>query len=186
MVDVRENTKEEIEAKLETLNMPLTKISYLESALKKTAFTFELKRYIWHKLIELYEERSMYEKAAKASSGLAGIEVAFREKIESYLKAGELYSKAGRIEDSEEMFTRAVRNASVEQKVKILLARKNVYLVSAHELESKGKRASALKFYEKLIKMKLDEIEMKEVKGKLIIIYKSLGKFKEAELIQGM
>ena len=165
---------------------PLTKIAYLESALKKNAFTFELKRFIWHKLIELYEERNLIEKAAKASAGLAGIEVAFREKIESYLKAGELYSKAGKIEDSEEMFTRAVRNSTAEQKVNILLARKNVYLVSAHALEERGKKATAVKFYEKLIKMKLDELEKNEVKGKLIMTYKSLGKFKEADLIRGI
>ncbi len=186
MVNVKEENREEIEKKLKTLVTPLIKISYLESALRKSAFTFELKRFIWKELIELYEERKMYEKAAKASAGLAGIEIAFREKIESYLKAGELYSKAGRIEDSEEMFTRATRNATAEQKIHILLARKNVYLVSAHNLEEKNKRVSAAKFYEKLIKMKLDELEMKEVKGKLILIYKSLGKFKEVELIRGI
>lgn len=186
MVDVKEMTKVEIAEKLRNMHTSLTKISYLESALKKTAFTFEIKRFIWDNLILLYEERKMYEKAAKASAGLAGIEVAFREKIECYLKAGEFYSKVGKIEDSEEMFTRAVRNSTSEQKVQILLARKNVYLASAQELISKGKRASALKFYEKLSKMKLDDLERKEVKENLITIYKALGRFKEAEFLGGL
>ena len=43
------------------------------------------------------------------------------------------------------------------------LSRKNIYLLSAKELEDKGKKASAVKFYEKLIKMDLEEIEKNEI-----------------------
>jgi tetratricopeptide (TPR) repeat protein len=186
MVDVRENTREEVEEKLNKLVTPLTKIEYLESALKKVAFSLELKRFIWNKLIELYESGGMYDKAAKAISSRAGIDVTFKEKIDAYLKAAGYYAKVGRIDDSEDMFTRAVRESDERQKAMIMLTRKNVYLAAASDLERKGRKAMAGKFYEKLLKMKLDDLEKKDVKEKLINLYKSLGKFKEAELLRGV
>jgi tetratricopeptide (TPR) repeat protein len=186
MVDVRENTKEEIEAKLNKLVTSLTKIEYLESALKKTSLSYDLKRFVWNSLIALYESEGMYDKAARAISSRAGIDVTFKEKIEAYLKAGGYYAKVGRIDEAEDMFTRAIREANTEQKNMILLTRKNVYLASALDLERKGRKAMAGNFYEKLLKMKLEEVEKKDVKEKLMNLYKSLGKFKEAELLRGI
>ncbi len=180
-----ESSREEILAKLAEMRTDLNKISYLEHEMRQN-YSFEVKRFILDSLVNLYEERMMFEKAAVAMSNRAGIDVTFREKIESYLKAGELYAKVGKIEDSENMFTRAVRDASIEQKAKILLARKNIYISSAKNLEKMGKRATALKFYEKLIKMRLNELEKQEVKTKLLDMYKRLGKFKEAELLRGI
>lgn len=185
MVQVREKTLEEIKLKLQEMKTDLNKINYLEDALKE-GFTFEIKRLIWGELSELYEERKMYDKSAKAMANKAGVEVLTKDKIESYLKAAELYSKSGRVEDADDMFIRATRAANFEQKQNIKLARKNIMLVNASELEKKGKRASALKFYEKLIKMDLEEIEKEEVKEKLVSTYKTLGKFKEIELLEGM
>ncbi len=185
VIHVKEKTVEEIEAKLSQMNTDLNKIAYLESVLKSD-FTFEIKRFILEKLAELYEERAMFGKSAKAMSLKAGIEISFREKIESYMKAGELYAKSGKIEDAEKMFISALRDSNIEQKQKIKLARKNIYLVSAHALEKKGKRVNALKFYERLIKMKLDDLEKKEIKEKLISTYKSLGKFRDVRLLEGI
>jgi len=179
-MNVKENTLEEIQKKLETIETDLNKIDYLESALKNTSSSFEIKKFIWGELAKLYSERKMFEKAAKAMSNKAGIEASFREKIEDYLYAAELFVKAGKIEDAEEIFIRATRNSNSEDKAKIKLARKNIYLVSARELESGGKRAGAAKFYEKIIKMNLDEIEKSEIKNKLLKSYKALGMFREA------
>ena len=61
-----------------------------------------------------------------------------------------------------------------------------MYLISAQELERKGKKASAVKFYEKLIKMNLDDIEKLEIKHKLLDTYTALGKFREARLLEGL
>ena len=62
----------------------------------------------------------------------------------------------------------------------------NVYLISAQELERKGKKASAVKFYEKLIKMNLEDVEKLEIKHKLLDTYNALGKFREARLLEGI
>lgn len=185
MIQIREKTLEEVNAKLEKMRTDLNKIAYLEKALK-TKITYEIKNAVYEKLAELYEDRKMYGKAGKAMSLKAGVDFSFREKIESYLRASELYSKSGDISNSENMFVRAMRDATFEQKQKIKLTRKNIYLTSAKNLEKKGKKVSAIKFYEILIKMNLEEIERREIKEKLIKTYKSLGKNREIKLLEGL
>ena len=64
------------------------------------------------------------------------------------------------------MFVRAGRDANNSEKVKIKLARKNIYFVLAKDLEAKGKRKGAVKFYEKLVKMNLDDVERDEIREK--------------------
>ena len=182
-IQVREGTIEEIEEKVGEMRTALNKINYLESAVKVPGFSFEIKRFVWGALCELYKERKMFERAARAMSNKAGMEVSFREKVESYLSAAELFAKVGKIDDAEEMFVRAGRDANGDEKVKIRLARKNIYLVLAHGLEADGKRAGAVKFYEKLVKMRLDDVEIAEIKEKLLGMYNALGLFREAKLL---
>lgn len=186
MVNVREKSLEEIENKLSTMNTALNKINYLETAVKDSSFTLEIKRFLLNQLSELYSERKMYERAGKAMSVKAALEITFRDKMNSYITAAELYCKAQKVEDAEQMFTMAIRDVDNEQKNKIKLARKNLYFKMAQELESSGKKASATKFYEKLIKMNLDELEKNQVKAKLLATYKSLGMFREAKLVEGL
>lgn len=185
-IQVRETTIEEIEFKLNEMLTPLNKIAYLESALLESGFSFEIKRFIWNKLAELYEERKMYERAGKAIANKAGVDVARADKIESYLKAGEYFAKAGHVDEADDMFVRASRDGGESDKAKVRLARKNIFLVNAQELEKQGKRVSAVKFYEKLIKMSLPDIEKQEIKNKLIEIYRATGRFKDAELLEGL
>ena len=185
-IQIREKTIEEIEGRLAEMNTTLNKIMYLESALGISGFSFEIKRVLWKRLSDLYEERKMFERSAKAMSNKAGIEVSFREKIDSYVLAAELYSRVGKIDDADEMFVRASRDANSEQKMKVRLARKNIYLISAKELERRGKKASAVKFYEKLIKMNLEDVEKNEIKEKLLKTYKALGLFREMRLLEGI
>ncbi|MEA3248107.1 MAG: hypothetical protein U9Q73_00195 [Nanoarchaeota archaeon] len=186
VIQVRERTIEEIEGRLAEMDTALNKINYLESVLKVTSFSFEIKRFLWNELSKLYEGRGMFEKSAKAMANKAGIEVSFRDKVDSYITAAELFSRVGKVDDADEMFVRAGRDANAEQKMKVKLARKNVYLVSAHELERKGKKAHAAKFYEKLIQMNLEEVEKAEIKEKLLSTYKALGLFREARLLEGL
>jgi len=185
-VQVRESTIEEFKEKLAEMNTALNKISYLESALKVAGFSFEIKRFLWGELAKLYEERKMFERAARAMANKAGVEVMFKDKIDSYITAAEFYSKIGKVDDADDMFLRASRDGNDEQKMAIRLARKNVYSVSASELERKGKKASAVKFYEKLIKMRLEDVEKDEIKEKLIKTYTALGMFREAKLISSV
>ncbi len=176
---------EEINFSLSGMKTELNKIAYLESVLR-SGLGPEEKRFVLDKLGDLYSDRGMYEKAAKTMYVKAGGDVLIRDKIESYLKAGELYARAGKIEDAEDMFLRAIREANSEQKAKIKLARKNIFIVSAKELELKGKKVGAAKYYEKLLELELNELEKKDIKEKLISVYKSLGKFRDIDLLEGI
>jgi tetratricopeptide (TPR) repeat protein len=185
-ITVREKTIEEIESKLSQMNTDLNKLSYLESALREQSFNYETKRFLWGQTSDLYKERKMYEKAAKAMANKASTEITIKDRIESFLSAAELHAKCGKIEESENMFIKAAREANVEQIEKIKLAKKNIYIVFAKELEKNNKKASAVKFYEKLIKMRIDPIEKTLIKEKLLTTYKSLGMFREAKLLEGI
>jgi tetratricopeptide (TPR) repeat protein len=185
-MQVRESTIEEIESKLGEMATPLNKIAYLESALHESGFSFEIKRFIWNELAKLYEERKMFEKAGMAMANKAGVEVTRNDKIESYLKAAEFFTKSGRVDEADDMFIRASRDGDIEDKAKIKLARKNIFMVNAQDLKKQGKKVSAVKFYEKLIKMNLLDDEKQEIKEKLIDIYKATGRFKDAELLEGL
>ena len=184
IVNVREKNIEEIKEKLRSINTDLNKIGYMESAVREPGFSFEIKRFLWGNLSELYQRRKMLERAAKAMANKAGVEITIKDKVESYLVAGELYARLGKIEDADEMFTRAGRDASFEIKEKVRLARKNIYRVCAKELEKSGKRAGTIRYYERLIKMDLENIEKEEIKRKLLSTYQSLGMFREAKLLE--
>ena len=125
----------------------------------------------------------MFEKAGKAMANKAGMDISFPDKIESYLRAAELFSKSSKVDEADEMFIRALRDGDETQRQKIKLARKNIFKINADELERRGKRVGAVKFYEKLVKMNLDDIEMDEIKEKLIDTYRAMGRFRDAELV---
>jgi tetratricopeptide (TPR) repeat protein len=182
-VQVRENTIEEMEVKLTTMSTALNKIIYLESALKVVGGSFDIKRFLWRELAGLYEERKMFERAARALATLASIEPMFKDRMDSYVMAAEMFCRIGKIVDAEDMFTRVARDAGRVDKEKVVLARKNIYFGFARNLEEKGKRASAVKFYEQLIKMRLEMSEKEEVVEKLKVAYKALGMFREARLL---
>ena len=184
-IPVREHTIEQVEARLGSMNTALNKINYLESVSVVSGLDLETKRFVWKSLSDLYVERKMFERAAKSMASKAGVEVTSKDRIDSYITAAELYAKAGKVDDADNMFVRAIRDINPQDKVRVVLARKNIYLASAKDLESKGRKASAVKFYEKLLKMNLEDFEKKEIKFKLVNTYKALGMFREARMLEG-
>jgi len=184
-VQVRERTLDEIKKKLVEMNTDLNKITYIESALKETGFSFEIKRFLWGELAKHYVGRKMFEKAARAQANKASMEITMRDKMESYILSAEYFAKVGKIDICEDMFVRAGRDVTGEQNARVKLARRNIYFACAKELEDTGKRASAVKFYEKLMKMELDGLERAMIKDKLIKTYNALGLFREAKMLDG-
>lgn len=185
-VQVREKTIEEINKKIKTMNTDLNKIDYLEAAIKERGYSFEIKRFLLKELAELYETRKMYPKAARYMSNKAAIEITNKDKTESYLRAGELYANAHDVEEAENMFNKAYHETKSENRPKVLLTKKNIYMEFAKDLENKGKKVAASKFYEKLIKMSIDNTEKIEIKEKLINTYKALGQFREIKMLEGI
>jgi len=184
MVQVKEHLFQDVKSKFETLNTDLTKMEYLESVLKTSDVNMDVKKFALTMLSELYEKRMMFDKAAKAMFGKAGYDLTFKDKVETYLKAAEYYAKAANVLGAEDMFSRASREANSEQQTKIQLARKNIYLSIANDLEKRGRMTNATKFYEHLLTLKIDDLEKNLIKKKLSDYYKRMGKFNEARVVE--
>lgn len=184
MVQVKERSYQDVKSKVDSLVTDLTKMEYLESVLKLSDASMDVKKFAYLMLTDLYEKKLMPDKAAKVMCAKAGYDLTFREKIDSYLKAAELFAKAGNIILAEDMFVRATREANGEQQTRINLARKNIYLVVANDLEKKGRMANAVKFYEHLLTLKLDELEKSLIKKKLSDYYKKIGRFNDAKTVE--
>jgi tetratricopeptide (TPR) repeat protein len=182
-IQVREKSVDEMKKKLAGMFTDLNKITYVESALKETGFSFEIKRFLWGELAKFYVGRKMFEKAARAQANRASMEITMRDKMESYILSAEYFAKIGKIDTCEDMFVRASRDATPEQNARVKLARRNIYFACAKELEETGKRAGAVKFYERLMKMELDSLERTMIKDKLIKAYNGLGLFREAKML---
>ena len=185
MVQVKERNFQEVRAKFESLVTDLTKMEYLESALKASDISMDVKKFAFTTLADLYGKKLMYEKAARAMYGKAGYDTTFREKIESYLKAGEFFAKGGNIISADDMFLRATREGNSEQQARVALTRKNIYLSVAAEQEKRFRMANAVKFYEHLLTFKLDDLEKSMIKKKLMDYYKKVGRFNDARAIEG-
>ncbi|MGK0209627.1 MAG: tetratricopeptide (TPR) repeat protein [Patescibacteria group bacterium] len=183
---IKEKTIPEMQAKLDAMQTELNKLSYLEIALKEHGFSFEIKRYLLEQAGEFYAYRKMYEKAAKTYTVKASLDITQKDRLDSYISAAEFHAKSGKVESADDIFIKATRETDELGQKKIQLARKNIFLLSAQELERNNKKASAVKFYEKLIKMPIEKIEKDMIKEKLITTYKALGMFREAKLIQGI
>lgn len=184
MVQVKERLFQEVKSKYETFNTDLMRMEYLESTIKIPDIGMDVKKFAYTNLADLYNNKMMYEKAAKSMWGKAGYDITYREKIESYVKAAKLYAKAGNFLGAEDMFTRAKGDANSEQKIKIEEARKKIYINIGEELENKNRMSNASKFYEHLLTLKLEEKEKEEIKKKLSNYYKKMGRFHEAKIVE--
>lgn len=181
---IQEKTLEEIKQKLDSMTSDFNKINYLEAALSRE-FTFDIKRFLYTKLAELYEAKRMYEKAAKAITNRTINEVTFRERIASFMRAGELYIKAGKIEDGLHTYLKALTEANTTERQEIKMKIKAVLFEGAKEAEKSGRKANVIRYYEKLLELPLSPVEKQEIKAKLLAIYKALGKFSEAKALEG-
>jgi len=180
---IKERSLGEIQLKLGTITNDLSKISYMENALKES-LTFDVKRFLYTKLAEIYSSRKMFDRAALAIANKIAITITFREKIETYIQAGELFAKASRLLESEQMFNKAIGEGNTKEKEMIKEKMISTFLENAEQLDKEGKRTHSIKFYERLLAMPISEAKKQEIKQKILPIYKALGKFAEARAIE--
>lgn len=178
-------TTEEIKQKLSECRTLYNQLALLEGLISKD-LDIAVKKFVYSKLVELYTSKGMYDKAAKAMRGKATLNTLYRELVDDYTKAGELYVRASLLENAEDMFNRALAEANTEQASAIRLTMKNVMFAHAKELESKHRTSAAVKFYEKVLRIpSLSSVEKDEIKNKLRGTYKSLGMFRELKMLDG-
>jgi tetratricopeptide (TPR) repeat protein len=183
--EAKETKKEDIEAKLKSIGGDMLKIEYLENCLKKQS-TFNIRKFVYLKLAELYQTRLMWNEAAKNVDGAAEISITFRDKMELYMKATFLLIKHGSYYDADKQFEKALACASSREKEQLKKTYKEYYLERGKEFESLKKLNNAIKVYEKLIMQGfINESEKKEINAKLVILYGKVGKVRDAMRLEG-
>ncbi|MCK5043977.1 hypothetical protein KAR52_03190 [Candidatus Pacearchaeota archaeon] len=176
-------SKSEIETELGGKG-DFVQIDYLTRFMDEN-MSFDLKKFVCFKLEEIYERKGMLNDAAKMLGNIALISIAFSEKIKYYVKAVELYIRAGFFDKADSSMRKALNQANEQQKQDIYSIVKNFYKQQAEIYEKEFKRNHAVKIYEKLLEININDFEREEIKKKLLDLYEKLGKFKEYSILQG-
>lgn len=154
-------------------------IDYLSRLLKIKFLPLGRKKFVCLKLAEIYEKKGMLKDAAKMYSNVAIICVAYSEKIKNYMKEAELYVKAGAFDLVDEAIKKAMNHSNSAEKENIYFTIKDFYKRQALVYEKEMKRAQAVRIYEKLLEMNINEAERQVIKDRLMPLYEKLGKLKE-------
>ncbi|MAG11044.1 hypothetical protein CMI44_01915 [Candidatus Pacearchaeota archaeon] len=177
-------SKSEIEENLKSKG-DFMQIYYLSGFLKKD-LPFDVKKFVHLKLAEIYERKGMLKDAARIFDSLALSSIAFSEKVKYYTKEAEIYIRAGIFDDTDRAMRKAMNEASSVERDEIYYSIKDFYKKVAKEYEDQLKRNNATKVYEKLMDMRLADVERNEIRDKLIKLYEKLGKFNEAKMLEGL
>ena len=159
------------------------KIEHLTKFLREE-LSIDMKKFIYLKLARIYKRLKMFDNAAKMFGNASIVSVAYTEKINCHLNEAELYIESGDFEKVDEAIKKGMDNANANQRAEIIFQIKRFYLDKAKNYEREVKRNNAAKIYKKVLKMKLSYSEEKEIREKLIYLYKKLGKFKEIEMLK--
>jgi len=180
---VREKTRKEIEARLEGMG-DYMKMGYLASCLKNH-LDLDTRKFVLIKLSGLYEFRNMFFDAAKTIRLAADINTTYQGKITDFLKACDLFIRAGNYEEADACMKRAIALGNEKQRQEIKKTVKEFYKVWARFFAENRKRKQAMKAYEKLLSFELDDVERNEIKENLLEIYDKLGKIREYYTLKG-
>jgi hypothetical protein len=142
-----------------------------------------MKRYAYTRLAKIYQEKKMFKDAARNYEGLGVNSVAFIDKVKYFLIAAEFYIKDGVFNEADSAMTKAMQEANSFERGEIYHSIKQYYKNQATEFESHNKLNKASVIYEKLLSMKITDLEEKEIRKKLLELYEKLGKFKEYHLL---
>jgi hypothetical protein len=137
------------------------------------------KKFAFMKLIEIYQSKGMFNDVAKIYNNLVLLALSPQERTDYLIKETKADIQGGRFDEADAVMRRAMDEVTIVRKADIYEDIKKFYKQQAEEHEKENKRNHAIKFYEKLLSMKITDSERNEVKGKLLGLYDQLGKFKE-------
>src|SRR3989338_1834554 len=170
-------TKSEIEKEIAEKGT-YVQIDWLTRFLKEP-LTMDMKKFIYLKLGETYEKINMFKEAAKMYDNMANLSITFVEKIKHHMKSVEAYVKGGDVAGSEEAMKKAMSDANSVQREEIYQQTLRLYKSQAEAFEKNMKRGNAVPIYEKILEMRIGELEKKEIREKLHGLYENLGRRKE-------
>ena len=138
-----------------------------------------MKSNAYSKLAELYEKKRMFSDVGKMHESLALNSIQSHEKIIHFMKAAESYAKDSSFDRADNALRRAMMEANEPERTRLYVSLKEFYKKQAQAFEKEMKRSQAVKIYEKILNMRISDLEKKEIKQKLLELYEKLGKFKE-------
>lgn len=154
------------------------RMEYLESCAIKFNDSLIL-RYCYQELSRLYEGRKMYSDAIKYIFKYQETLVSEVEKMNAMMKEVELLIKAGFYDRADLLIKRIIENSKESQKFEVRRKIVEMFKQEAARFEKESKFTPLLKVYEKLIEY-LADAEKNEIKRRMVIIYKKLGKVRES------
>jgi len=143
-----------------------------------------IKRFVYEALTSLYEKANLLSDAGLNAENSAEACVTFTDKISFFVRATELFIKAGKFDRADYSMKKALHHANASEKGDVYRQIKEFYKKQAGAYEQEHKKAHAVKFYEKLLTMNLFEEERNEIKLKLADLYDKLGRFNDAAMLK--
>jgi tetratricopeptide (TPR) repeat protein len=172
-MQVKENKRNEIEMKISQMG-DYVKMGYLEGCLKNS-IDYDTRKFVLIKLSGLYEQRKMFSNAGEAMKNAAEINTTVQGKINDFMKATELFIKAGNYDLAEMCVKKAIGESNQVQQKEISIRVKEFYKTKAKSCLNDGKKKNATGAYEKLLELKLDDKEREEITKTLAGLYENLG-----------
>lgn len=135
----------------------------------------DIKRFLYTKLIAIYERRNMFADAADICNKLIEIIITPADKLNYLVKATGCYIKAGFFDKADMEMKKALSEAKPMERSKINLSVMEFYKNQAQTYEKERRRNRAVQVYEKILTMGISEAEKGEINKKLLGLYKELG-----------
>lgn len=169
----KEMTKVEVEKELNGKG-DYVQIDNITRFLKENPAT-DVKRFLYLKLTEVYERRSMFSEEADMYNKLIELSVTPADKVNYHIKATECYIKSGFFDKADLMMNRALGEVKELERRKLMNSIIDFYKKQAQVYEKEKRRSKAMKTYEKLLSMNIVSSEKDEINKKLSGLYKELG-----------
>ncbi|MBX4195967.1 hypothetical protein KW805_00050 [Candidatus Pacearchaeota archaeon] len=170
-------TRRDIEAALPKLG-DYVKIEYLSNCLKQN-IDFDTRKYALTKLAQLYDLKGMHSDAARLMSNAAEISPTYDAKMNDFMKSVELHAKAGKFDEADIAFNKALACAAGIQRDRLKEKRTEIYRAQAKSYMEKDKRKNAMLAYEKMLNLDITNDERKQIQVTLLNLYEKLGKIRE-------
>lgn len=176
-MQILEKNRGEIEVRASKMS-DFLRMEYLEDCSKKFS-DIEILRYCYAELSKLYEKNIMYPESIKYIEKFQEVCISPREKIQAYIREIELLIKGGFYERVNFAYNKLLEISNPKEIFEIENKIIAMYKAEAEKFEKTNKNALALRAYERLVKA-VGGPEKTEMKKKVLIFYKKLGKVRES------
>ena len=145
----------------------------------------DTKRFVFLKLVDIYEKRNMFFEAADIYKKLSEIAMSSSDRVDYLLKEAQCYIKSGIFEKADVAISRIPEDVKQAERNRIMLYIAEAYKKQAEVYEKERRRSKAGKTYEKLLTMNISEGEKERIRKKLSGLYNELGMIDEYMKLKG-